>query len=128
MSAGARNAPSGAWNGATPAECFDSGYAAPLPQKPRRSSRLSLDVEVFSRMAGRQSYKVRIFDASPYGCKIEFVERPSLHDQMLVKFDGLEPLAAAVCWVQDFVGGIEFDRPIHPAVFQSLVSGRETPK
>jgi hypothetical protein len=102
-------------------ENFDTGHPLPRIHCPRRSGRLVLEAQVSSKTVGGHSYKVQIFNASPLGCKIEFVERPQLHDHILVKFDGLEPLGAAVCWVDGFVGGVEFDRPMHTAVFSSLV-------
>jgi hypothetical protein len=40
---------------------------------------------------------------------------------MLLKFDGLEALEAEVCWVDGFVAGLQFDKPIHPAVFDLLL-------
>jgi hypothetical protein len=33
----------------------------------------------------------------------------------------LETLSAVVCWVDRHVGGVEFERPLHPAVFAMLV-------
>jgi hypothetical protein len=40
---------------------------------------------------------------------------------MLLKFDGLEAIEAEVCWVEGFVAGLQFDKPIHPAVFDLLL-------
>lgn len=64
-------------------------------------------------------------DASRYGCKIDFVEKPRLDDRVWVKFDGLEALEGLVCWVDGFTGGVEFEKPIHPAVFEMLVANRK---
>jgi len=38
-----------------------------------------------------------------------------------VKFDGLQPLEAGVCWIEGFAAGVNFRQPIHPAVFDRLV-------
>ena len=81
---------------------------------------MSLNAEVTLRSAGKPQFRVSVHDASPHGCRIEFVERPKLGDQVWVRFDGLEALAATVCWVEGFGGGLEFDRPLHPAVFDTL--------
>ena len=51
----------------------------------------------------------------------EFVERPNLDELVWVKIDGLQPLEAMVCWIRLFEVGLEFERPIHPAVFEMLV-------
>jgi len=90
-------------------------------QWPRKSRRVRLDAEVSLRRSGKLTYKVRIHDASPHGCKVEFVDRPVLAERAWIKFDGLEPLEAKVCWVQGFVTGVQFSTPIHPAVFDGLM-------
>ena len=88
---------------------------------PRRSARTAVNAQVILRRSGQPNYRVRIYDVSPGGCKIEFVERPSLDDRVWIKFDGLEALEALVCWVDGFVAGVALARPIHPAVFEQLV-------
>ena len=87
---------------------------------PRRSERISLDAHVSLRRVGRANFRVTVTDASPDGCKVELVERPSMGERVLVKFDGLEPLEADVCWVAGFTAGLMFQKPIHPAVFELL--------
>lgn len=71
---------------------------------------------------GDPSFGVLVHDASPNGCRIEFVSRPRLGDKVRVKFQGLEALSATVCWIENFIGGVEFERPLHPAVFELLVN------
>ena len=78
-------------------------------------------MEVILRRAGQGSYRVKIFDVSPHGCKAEFVERPKLDELVWIKFDNLQSLEAMVCWVRGFEVGLEFEAPIHPAVFEMLV-------
>jgi PilZ domain len=89
----------------------------------RRSERVALNASVSLRRSGQLNYRVRIFDASLHGCRVEFVERPSLEEQLWVKFDGLQPLEAEVCWIDGFMAGVNFRQPIHPAVFDRLVAG-----
>jgi hypothetical protein len=89
---------------------------------PRKSRRVHLSAEVLLRRAGRPNYRAKIFDVSPDGCKAEFVERPELDEHVWVKFEGLEALESKVCWIRGFEVGLEFAKPIHPAVFDLLVS------
>lgn len=89
---------------------------------PRKSARVGLGAEVILRRTGNSSYRVRIFDVSLHGCKAEFVERPKLDEIVWVKFEGLQSLEAMVCWTRGFEVGLEFERPIHPAVFEMLVA------
>jgi hypothetical protein len=88
----------------------------------RRSERHVLNAEVSLRRPGQLSYRVSVFDASLHGCRVEFVERPSLAEQLWVKFEGLQPLEAEVCWIEGFNAGVRFIQPIHPAVFDRLVA------
>lgn len=92
------------------------------PGETRKRKRVPLTAEVGVRRSGFHSFRVRVFDASPEGCKIEFVERPSLGERVWVKFDGLEGIEATVRWLDDHIGGVHFELPLHEAVFQQLVS------
>jgi hypothetical protein len=90
---------------------------------PRRSERHVLEAEVSLRRSKQLSYRVRVFDASLHGCRVEFVERPAIAEQLWVRFDGLQPLEAEVCWIQGFSAGVSFLQPIHPSVFDRLIAG-----
>jgi len=87
----------------------------------RRSARIEVPGEVALRAPGKTSYRVRIHDLSTDGCKVELVERPSVGDKVLVKFEGLETLDADVCWVVGHTAGLKFEHAIHPAVFELLL-------
>jgi len=89
--------------------------------QPRQAPRVALNAEVMVRRTSGHSYRVRVFDLSPHGCKVEFVERPKLDDRTWVKIDGLDALEGMVCWTDGFVAGIDFVRPMHAAVFDHVV-------
>jgi hypothetical protein len=90
-------------------------------QSPRRSERTSLSADVSLRRLGQNSYRVKVNDLSPEGCKVELVERPRIGEHLLIKFEGLEILDAEVCWLENYVAGLRFEKPIHPAVFDLLL-------
>lgn len=90
-------------------------------QLERKSARVALGAEVQLRRAGKQNYRVTVHDVSREGCRLEFVERPRLDEMVWVKFDGLDVIPSNVCWVRGFDVGVEFQRPIYPAVFDLLV-------
>jgi len=90
--------------------------------KPRNAERVVLTADLSLRRVGRQHYRARVFDISAQGCKVEFVERPRLDELVWVKFDCLESVEAAVCWVDGFYGGLKFLRPIYPAVYDLLLT------
>jgi hypothetical protein len=97
-------------------------YEVPTrPEWPRRSERVPLTASVSLRRPGQPGFKVRLFDASPEGCRIERIGRPVEGDKIWVKFDGLETLAAEVCWVAGAEMGVNFVKAMHPAVFDLMV-------
>ncbi|HEX6740439.1 MAG TPA: PilZ domain-containing protein [Sphingomicrobium sp.] len=98
-----------------------SGSTTPHGFTGRRTERLAVNAEVALRRSGQLNYRVRVFDASPLGCRLEFVERPQLEERVWVKFDRLDPIEGIVCWVDGFHAGIEYARPMHRAVFESLL-------
>ena len=87
----------------------------------RRSGRMAVNAEVALRRSGQLNYRVRVFDASPSGCKLEFVERPELDERVWVKFDGLDAIEGIVCWVEGHQAGVQFANPMYPAVFEMLL-------
>ena len=89
---------------------------------PRKSDRIALTANVDLRRAGQNNYRVKIFDLSQHGCRLEFVERPMLDEIVWVKFEALEALEARVCWVEGVAAGVEFQKPVHPAVFGILLN------
>ena len=100
---------------------MDSGIPPERQSLRSREPRAVLDAEVALRRSGQQGYRVTIHDASPHGCRIELVERPSIDERVWVTFEGLDAVEGLVCWVDGFVAGVEFVKPIHPAVFDRLV-------
>ena len=101
---------------------FASDKSATKTKVPRKAERTHVTAEVKMRRVGQNTYSVRIFDLSPQGCRVEVVERPRIGEQLMIKFDGLEVLQSEVCWIDGFVVGLKFERPLHPAVFDLLVA------
>ena len=102
------------------------GRAKPQPDRirslyERRSSRVPVNAEVSLRRSGALNYRVHVFDASPLGCKLEFVERPRLDETVWVKFEGYDAIQSTVCWVEGHTVGVEFERPIYPSIFEMMI-------
>ncbi|MBA3666614.1 MAG: PilZ domain-containing protein [Sphingomonas sp.] len=81
---------------------------------------MPLRADVDLRRAGDHRYRVNILDFSPAGCRIELPERVLLQEIIWVSLPGIETLEARVQWVKDWVAGVEFTRPLHPAVFDMV--------
>lgn len=90
----------------------------------RRSERVALQGEVRLRRFGSLPYHTQIFDLSPLGCRVEFVERPDVSESVWVRLPGLEPLEAEVRWIEGFAVGVQFMKPLHQAVFERLVASQ----
>lgn len=101
---------------------FDAPPEPEAEQTPRIAERISLNAEIVMRRLGKANYRVRTFDVSAHGCKVELIDRPRIGEHLLVKFDRLEVLDSEVVWVEEFVAGLRFERPIHPAVFDLLLA------
>lgn len=105
---------------------------APEPRelKMRAAERIPAIGEVHLRRSGSLAFQVQLLDASERGCKVELIETPSIGESVWVKFQGLDSIEATVCWVAGSTGGLQFQRPIHPAVFSALTRriGRQPPR
>lgn len=88
---------------------------------PRKAERVGVSAEISLRRSGRLNYRVALADVSRFGCKCEFVDRPAVHEDVWVKFDGLAAIAAIVCWIEGSGVGMMFKNPLHPAVFELLL-------
>ena len=90
-------------------------------QVARSEQRRTAGMQAQLRRIGRLKYWVELRDLSPDGCMIDLVERPALDEVMQVKLTGLETLQARVRWVDNYIAGLKFEQPIHPAVFELLL-------
>jgi hypothetical protein len=96
---------------------------APDGVTPKRGSkRVSLRADIFARKAGYAKTGVTVLDLSTTGCRLELPERVAVGETLWVTFDGLKPIEARVAWLDGGTAGLSFVVPIHPAVFDALVS------
>jgi hypothetical protein len=99
-----------------------NGYEDPHDPPRRKGPRVPLDAEIFMRRSVERSYPTTIHDLSRAGCSLEFVERPRIDESLWIKFEGLEALESIVRWIEGDSAGVEFVKPLHEAVFDTLVS------
>jgi len=102
-----------------------TGGGSPKPGSletiPRDEPRISTAIEATMQRHGKQKYPVTVYDMSTAGCQVEFVDRPDVGETVHMRFSGLQPLEASVRWIAGIRAGVEFERPIHPAVFDLLI-------
>jgi hypothetical protein len=101
---------------------FAAAEVAGKPQVARSYDREAVNSVLELRRLGRKQYQARMFDLAPGGCKVEFIERPRPGELIRVKLDGLDSIEAVVRWVDGYYGGVEFVRPIHSAIYDSLLA------
>ena len=87
----------------------------------RRSRRLALAMPARCRMLSGFVEDVVIRDISPEGCRIMGYAlniRPDT--KVVVRPAGMEGLCGTVRWAGRYEAGIEFERPLHPAVAEHM--------
>ena len=90
-------------------------------EDPRRADRVPLNCEIEFRRHGDARYPVDLLDFSPEGCCISPPVRVEPGESVWLRIPGMEMLHAQVAWAEQWKVGLEFDKPFHPAVFDSVV-------
>ena len=86
----------------------------------RKAERIPLRADIDFRRTGEHRWRVNVQDISPQGCRVELPVRVTPGDTIWVTFPGIEAIPGKICWVSEWVAGIEFDRPLYPAVFDMV--------
>lgn len=92
----------------------------------RRGTRVPAEAEVEFRRPREQYYAITMRDLSQHGCCVACPERLDAGELVWVHLPSLESLPAWVRWTEKAQSGVEFDRPMHRAVFEML-AGRLAP-
>jgi hypothetical protein len=86
----------------------------------RKAERIPLHADIDFRRTGEHRWRVNILDVSAEGCRVELPVNVNAEDMIWITFPGLEAMRGKICWVDEWVAGVEFDRPLHPAVFDMI--------
>jgi hypothetical protein len=86
----------------------------------RRCLRVPLEAGIEFRRPREAHYAITMHDLSPHGCRVDCPERLDKGELVWVQLPSLESLPAWVRWTQTAQSGIEFDRPMHRAVFEMM--------
>lgn len=89
--------------------------------RPRRSSRLHVEMEAGLRKSGSKRVAVQVTDLSLEGFRVaaHFNLWPGSH--VWLSLPGLESRRAVVAWANGDVAGLSFDEPLHPSVLDMIV-------
>ncbi|MDP3551028.1 MAG: PilZ domain-containing protein [Novosphingobium sp.] len=87
----------------------------------RRAARVGIELPVRCKH-GTDRSTVILKDLNQYGARIEGLQKLRIDEPISLMLPGLQPKLAFVVWSRDRVSGLEFERPLHDDVFDSIVS------
>lgn len=88
----------------------------------RQHKRVALNSTVTVRRLGAFAFEVALKDISAGGCRVTMIEPGVVGDPVIARLPQLEPLGSRLCWAEGTVTGMQFLRPIYPAVFDMLLA------
>ena len=88
----------------------------------RSSERVPVADQVSVRRFGAFPFDCRLSDVSLGGCRVELIEAAEPSERVIARLPGLEPFGARIAWTEHHSAGIAFDKEMHPAVFDHLLS------
>ena len=86
----------------------------------RRGARTRLKTEIGFRKPRETPYEIRLADLSQYGCQVRLREKLATGDLLWITLPGIEMQQSWVRWVEGWNAGLEFERPMHPAVYDHV--------
>ncbi|WP_338465765.1 PilZ domain-containing protein [Novosphingobium sp. ZN18A2] len=87
----------------------------------RQSERKPFGAEAVIRNNRYNRIGGRLIDISEHGCKIDlFSGSAEPGNFVTIKLDGMESWAGEVRWAEDSIVGVQFQRPLHPAIVEHL--------
>jgi len=88
----------------------------------RRSRREMVHFGASLRRREGKAASVDILDLSAHGFRADISARFAQGSQVWLKLPGLEAILARVAWTDGLRIGCEFERPLHPAVLDRVVT------
>lgn len=91
----------------------------------RVAERISTNISAGFRERGRTGFAVNVVDLSTHGCKIEFAGSIVIGSHAWLKLPNLESWYTKVAWLEEGQAGLDFVRPLHPAVAAAVAAEPE---
>jgi hypothetical protein len=88
---------------------------------PRKAERTPVELGAGLRQRGASGVTIEVLDLSTHGFRASTHLDLQTGTDVWLKLEGLEPLHARVAWMNGYLVGCEFVRPLHPAVLQMVV-------
>jgi hypothetical protein len=103
-------------------ELSQDNFGASVPSK-RAAPRVEVAMDAGLRKSGGSAIPIRLMDLSTHGFRTETHLYLDPGDIVWVRLPGLESMPAIVKWAKGSLVGCAFERPLHPAVLDRIVSG-----
>jgi hypothetical protein len=97
------------------------GELATSAAAPRVAERTHCEIGAGLRQRGASGVSVQILDLSTHGFRASTHLDLQKGADVWLKLPGLEALHARVAWMEGYLVGCKFERPLHPAVLQMMV-------
>jgi PilZ domain len=91
-------------------------------QRQRKSDRVPVDLGAGLRQRGASGVAIRVVDLSTHGFRAATHLELCEGVDVWLRLPGLEPYHAKVAWSEGHYIGCAFERPLHPAVVDMIVS------
>ena len=91
------------------------------------ASRVAYDLPVRYRQ-GSERVALMLHNLTPRGARVEGLDTLQVGDMAMVHLPTLAPKAARVVWTRGDAAGLEFERPLHPTIFETLVEDHAEPR
>ena len=88
----------------------------------RRGPRAALTAPVNFRKPKEMPYEVNLENVSQHGCCIALRERVRPGQLLWITIPGIENLQSWVRWQGEWHAGLEFEKPMHVAVFDHVAA------
>lgn len=94
----------------------------PFNDLPDRSSdRHHLLIGVKLRRPGENWFNARLANLSPTGFRVQSFARLEQDSTIYIMLPGFDGRAAKVVWTREHEAGCQFERPLHPAIFDHIL-------
>jgi hypothetical protein len=123
MSSGDKSEPPPSEGGTPPPSDELSTQASAPDQTARKSSRIVVDFSAGLRpRGGTAAVTVHVLDLSVDGFRVDSMLDLHVGMDVWLRLPGLEPIHAKVAWIDGYLAGCAFERPLHPAVLDMIIA------
>jgi hypothetical protein len=99
-----------------------TAHSVPIPDTSERfSDRFNVLLNVKVRRAGENWFNARVANLSPTGFRIQSFARLEMDSLIWIMLPGFDGRRARVIWTREHEAGCQFERPLHPAIFDHIL-------